>query len=521
MVERGGAGRPRGWYLALPVGLGLALASLVAFVGTEGMGSQRMGEGEVGGGGLSLGERAMRWSPADVRVQKPGLSVHEARVMLAMNQQRRWASLFGHGKGERRMPPDVALAAVSLSGKARLGKALKRVSDLTSSHVGGGARLQQLEANGSPSAKGWRNEEGDFTNESSEDEPVDMPSRQVYEYIAKPHGGRMSVEEGAREWKMLQRHYREQQPSMSTYPAVPVVFGDDDSGGHPVNVDPIDEEYGGSRRAERGGTSLRGGGPVELMSAGGMFPSSTPEVALEGVDAATSGVQASRNKAAVHAEARIKVLAKAMGSLPSRSGTTDKAVDGHVGGGGRKRVESMTEVHRMELQTLSKLEKVGGSKAAPSAGGKDVKVPKAVVDKATKMIKAAVVEQLAQKDEEEEAGEADYILGGGATREAQPGSMSALHKAVSEMLSDVGVGDEEGAQDKAVKAKLTAREVAMSKAKDNKWAKEAAAREGKLEGKLKGAAEGVTSEQKVEAGHMAKVKARALALVHAFVSAGL
>ena len=513
---------------ALLCGLLIALAAIVA-TGKGGGGAR--GEGGLGGGlsvQTSLEQMPMRWSPADVTVQKPGLSVHEARATLALSQQKRWAQLFGNGDGRPMvLPPDVALAAVSASGKARLGRALKRATELAQQSRP--ARLQVLAANGSPSAEGWRTEEGDYANESSEDEPVDMPSRQVYEYIARPHGGRMSVDEGAREWDRLQRHYTSAQPSMSTYPAVPVVFDDDDSGGHAVNGDPIQEdEYRVSRRDGRGGGRLRGG-PVELLSAGGMFPNSSPAVSLvedkgNGGDAPTEALSTVASPKVI-ADGGLKM---AMAHAASAKGVTlaapapAPAAKTNAAGYGAKRGE-MTEVKAAELETIRKLQ--GGD--AISAGGSEEHVPKSVVDKATKMIKSAVVQQLAMKDEAKEEDETDFILGGGGDTPKKSG-FAALHRAVSEMLSNVEAGDKARANKDAIKAEVTAKELAKKKIQvqaeqraNAAHRREVKEEEAKDTDKLASAAIGVTAQQQAKSQSLARVRARALELVKAFDGAGL
>lgn len=268
---------------------------------------------------------------------------------------------------------------------------------------------------------------------------------------------------------------------------------------------------------------------MELLSAGGMFPNSSPAVSLvedkgNGGDAPTEALSTVASPKVI-ADGGLKM---AMAHAASAKGVTlaapapAPAAKTNAAGYGAKRGE-MTEVKAAELETIRKLQ--GGD--AISAGGSEEHVPKSVVDKATKMIKSAVVQQLAMKDEAKEEDETDFILGGGGDTPKKSG-FAALHRAVSEMLSNVEAGDKARANKDAIKAEVTAKELAKKKIQvqaeqraNAAHRREVKEEEAKDTDKLASAAIGVTAQQQAKSESLARVRARALELVKAFDGAGL
>jgi hypothetical protein len=91
---------------------------------------------------------------------------------------------------------------------------------------------------------GWQLRDGDWPDEGSTfsegqtyaDDPATFKIHQTYAYVPGDHP--MSKAEAEADWTEMQKRYFRRTPSRSTYPAVPVVFDEDDEGGH-SHVEPI------------------------------------------------------------------------------------------------------------------------------------------------------------------------------------------------------------------------------------------------------------------------------------------
>ncbi len=182
------------------------------------------------------------------------------RSMHDLFQQAKWARLF---QGKTLAPPSTALAseryaadaigfrtalaAAGSSAPVRYPRdvATTRASELEVAHsTPQYLRELSLAAHDTPDRKQQlsqvpqaRTQSLDFveTKPRSDDRhPGDMNIYQTYEYYPKPEGTTVDDYDGKHIWEEMQRDYRSQHPSTSTYPAVPVIFQEDSSGGHPV-----------------------------------------------------------------------------------------------------------------------------------------------------------------------------------------------------------------------------------------------------------------------------------------------
>ena len=223
-----------------------------------------------GGGGVQT-ELFGPWSPMTADVAQPDMSVHASRTMHSLWQQAKWARLFQNreasqpttGLSERAFA-DAAGFNAAQAGPVRFPTELAstRASELehNAPHyvrelelaAASPARTQSLEqqATSKPIALA-RMQSLDYMESKPRSDtrhPGDMDVYQTYEYYPRPEGRGMTDYHGHRLWDEMQKDYRAQHPSETTYPAVPVVFKEDSSGGHPVTnplSQPVEDIYQG------------------------------------------------------------------------------------------------------------------------------------------------------------------------------------------------------------------------------------------------------------------------------------
>jgi hypothetical protein len=100
------------------------------------------------------------------------------------------------------------------------------------------ARTTKLEWQQGWQPNGWQLRDGDWPDEGGTfsegqtyaDDPATFKIHQTYAYVPGDHP--MSKAEAEADWTEMQKRYFRRTPSRSTYPAVPVVFDEDDEGGH-------------------------------------------------------------------------------------------------------------------------------------------------------------------------------------------------------------------------------------------------------------------------------------------------
>jgi len=193
------------------------------------------------------GER-LRWSSQTARVHNPSLGQSESRNMLTLFQQQQWASHFDQLSETNRVH-DVALSSyLARKGRYPESQVHDESMELEQHPPASVDRMTQLSNTGfehhPPAIVNRKTQLSNtlFRPHSSFDDPGDFYVHQHYEYVpASDEGGKMSDEEGEKLWKELQRGYRADHPSSSTYPAVPVVFNEDQHGGHPAATGDDDE----------------------------------------------------------------------------------------------------------------------------------------------------------------------------------------------------------------------------------------------------------------------------------------
>jgi len=106
------------------------------------------------------------------------------------------------------------------------------------------ARTTKLEWQQGWQPNGWQLRDGDWPDEGGTfsegqtyaDDPATFKVHQTYAYVPGNHP--VSKAEAEADWTEMQKRYFRHTPSRSTYPAVPVVFDEDDEGGH-SHVEPI------------------------------------------------------------------------------------------------------------------------------------------------------------------------------------------------------------------------------------------------------------------------------------------
>eukprot|EP00961_Rhodomonas_salina_P139312 1874650-Rhodomonas_salina.1 len=158
--------------------------------------------------------------------------------MLQLYQQQRWAAHFDQLTETRRAPDPMLSSYMVRDGRYP-------ASEVNHASI----QLEQhppLDVNRYTALSSKP-----YEPRSSEDNPGDFYVHQRawrcqhYEYVPAPEGAGMTDEDGAKLWRQLQRAYRSaprsDNPSSATDPAVPVIFGEDDAGGHPVASGDVDE----------------------------------------------------------------------------------------------------------------------------------------------------------------------------------------------------------------------------------------------------------------------------------------
>jgi hypothetical protein len=164
------------------------------------------------------------WNPMTAHVHQPQMSMRATKAMYSLWQQAKWAKLF---KGDNQHDALV-----------------QPVNGATPHYV----RELELAANGAPKARTQALDYMESKPRSDHRHPADLDVYQTYEYYPKPEGQGVTDYDGNRLWTEMQRNYRAQHPSATTYPAVPVVFVEDSEGGHPVAnplSQPVEDIYQG------------------------------------------------------------------------------------------------------------------------------------------------------------------------------------------------------------------------------------------------------------------------------------
>ena len=241
------------------------------------------------------------WNPMSVHVAHPELSMHQSKSMYSMWQQSKWARLFQarkhDGKAaalEERSFADAdgfhtALAAARSRAPVRYPTELastraselqhnapRYVRQLELAAKATPTRLQALAAK--PKARTQSLDYMESKPRSDERHPGDLDVYQTYEYYPKPEGTGFTDYDGHRLWSEMQKDYRAQHPSASTYPAVPVVFKEDSEGGHPISnplSQPVEDIYQGMGYEDNlqppfGMGTMPEGGAKEKQSGGTM-----------------------------------------------------------------------------------------------------------------------------------------------------------------------------------------------------------------------------------------------------------
>jgi hypothetical protein len=199
------------------------------------------------------------------------MSVHASRKMASLWQQAKWARLFQNRQApahtsalsERAFADAVGFhsaQAVPVRYPAELAStraselehnAPHYVRELELAAERTPARTQSLEQGAVRSIAKARTQALDYIESKPRSDtrhPGDMNVYQTYEYYPRPEGRGMTDYHGHRLWDEMQKDYRAQHPSATTYPAVPVVFKEDSEGGHPVSnplSQPVEDIYQG------------------------------------------------------------------------------------------------------------------------------------------------------------------------------------------------------------------------------------------------------------------------------------
>ena len=211
------------------------------------------------------------WNPETADVAQPDMSVHASRKMASLWQQAKWARLFQNRQApahtsalsERAFSDAVgfhAARAVPVRYPAELAStraselehnAPHYVRELELAAERTPARTQSLEQGAFRPIPKARTQSLDYMESKPRSDtrhPGDMDVYQTYEYYPRPEGRGMTDYHGHRLWDEMQKDYRAQHPSATTYPAVPVVFKEDSEGGHPVSnplSQPVEDIYQG------------------------------------------------------------------------------------------------------------------------------------------------------------------------------------------------------------------------------------------------------------------------------------
>ena len=213
--------------------------------------------GELLDGGAAPRELFGPWSPMTANVAPPQLSMRATKSMHSMWQQARWARLFQEPAPEAAPQQMLAERSIADDFHTALAAAAQRSAPVRYPHEVASERASELEHNAphyvrelelaaaSAPARTQRLEEVPKARTQSLDymeskprsdtrHPADLDTYQTYEYYPRPEGKGVTDYDGHRLWDEMQRDYRAQHPSATTYPAVPVVFKEDSEGGHPI-----------------------------------------------------------------------------------------------------------------------------------------------------------------------------------------------------------------------------------------------------------------------------------------------
>jgi len=253
------------------------------------------------GGAAAPRELFGPWDPATVHVASPQPSMRATLSMHSMWQQAKWARLFQ--KPARKAPQqmlaersfdDAVGFHTALAAAAQRAAPVRYPSEVASERASelehnaphyvralqlaaasAPARTQQLEE--VPKARTQSLDYMESKPRSDTRHPGDLDVYQTYEYYPRPEGRGVTDYDGHRLWDEMQRDYRAQHPSASTYPAVPVVFKEDSEGGHPIAnplSQPVEDIYQGMGYEDNMvppyGMGSSAGGASEAQAAGTM-----------------------------------------------------------------------------------------------------------------------------------------------------------------------------------------------------------------------------------------------------------
>ncbi|KAJ1475378.1 hypothetical protein T484DRAFT_1828669, partial [Baffinella frigidus] len=228
----------------------------------------------------------------------PQMGVQAAQTMHSFFQQQKWASLFAPsphstGSGLATDVSDAELSTVGSTGgrypsamesrdatqelasadEARPRMQRARTQRLTGARYPSAMESRdathQQESAARPHARRARTQRlsyAPFSPHSTEENPGDFRVHQHYEVVPGKEAAGLTDEDGKRVWKRLQGEYRSRTPSTTTEPAVPVVFDEDGTGGHPSHGDEDEmfpDDYTGGGHGQQGAGS-RAATPQEL-----------------------------------------------------------------------------------------------------------------------------------------------------------------------------------------------------------------------------------------------------------------
>ena len=238
----------------------------------------------AGEGGATADALFGPWNPMTAHVARPQMSMRTSKAMFSLWQQARWARHFqgqpappvqsaimnpARGVRDQRSVADAigfktALAAGAPHGTVRYPRDISaaRASELEQEreHAATPHYVRELELAAHPArhrqargvgAAAARTQALNYIESEPRSDyrhPGDMNVYQTYEYFPRPEGKHLTDYDGSRLWSEMQRDYRAQHPSASTYPAVPVVFEESSEGGHPVAnplSQPVEDIYQG------------------------------------------------------------------------------------------------------------------------------------------------------------------------------------------------------------------------------------------------------------------------------------
>jgi hypothetical protein len=190
----------------------------------------------------------------------PQMGVHAAKRMHSLFQQQKWASMFAPRARSTGLQTDLRDAVLSSVGEP----GGRYPSDEESRDA---SEDFERAAHARTEALSYSK----FSPRSTEDNPGEFDVRQHYEIVPEREAAGITDQAGRRVWRYLQGQYRARLPSSTTYPAVPVVFSEDATGGHPSGFEGEGRDSSGRSRA---GTD---DGSAGTESEGGRYRGPAPQ----------------------------------------------------------------------------------------------------------------------------------------------------------------------------------------------------------------------------------------------------